>query len=393
MPQWAGSCWYFLRYIDPHNAAEFADPAKLKYWLPVDLYVGGAEHAVLHLLYARFWHKVLFDRGALPCPEPFQRLVNQGMILGEYEYHVSIESHAANGAKFAETGIIAVRRKSEDEKKPDTYVLKVKALEGDALVNLPDEMVEKVKGKTVLKGTAIEMTTKAEKMSKSRGNVVNPDDIVKEYGADSLRLYEMFMGPLEAVKPWDTKSIKGVFGFLSRAWRLIVDEGEEFKLSPAVRDVQPDRDTLRVLHQTVKKVTEDTERLSFNTAIAEMMKFVNHVTALEVKPRGVLEPFVLLLAPYAPHIAEELWRALGHTDSLAYEPWPKHDPALAASDEIDIPVQVNGKLRTVLKVPADIDDKALEAAALADEKVKESLAGRPVKKTIVKSKKLVNLEV
>jgi leucyl-tRNA synthetase len=317
MPQWAGSCWYFLRYIDPHNAAEFADPAKLKYWLPVDLYVGGAEHAVLHLLYARFWHKVLFDRGYLPCPEPFQRLVNQGMILGE------------NG----------------------------------------------------------------EKMSKARGNVVNPDDVVREYGADSLRLYEMFMGPLEAVKPWNTASIVGVYKFLTRAWRLVVDEGEEFKLSPAVQDVQPDRDTLRVLHQTIKKVTEDTERLSFNTAIAEMMKFVNHVTGLEVKPRGVLEPFVLLLAPYAPHVAEELWRALGHPDTLAYEPWPEYDPALAAADEIEIPVQVNGKLKAVLKVPAEIDDKSLEAAALADAKVQDALAGKPVKKTIVKSKKLVNLVV
>ncbi len=315
MPQWAGSCWYFLRYIDPKNDTAFADPAKLKYWLPVDLYVGGAEHAVLHLLYARFWHKILFDRGYLPCPEPFQRLVNQGMILGENN----------------------------------------------------------------------------EKMSKARGNVVNPDDVVREYGADSLRLYEMFMGPLEAVKPWNTASIVGVYKFLTRAWRLIVDDGEVFTIAPTVQNVLPDRDTLRVLHQTIKKVTEDTERLSFNTAIAEMMKFVNHMTGLEVRPRGVMEPFVLLLAPYAPHIAEELWRALGHSSTLAYEEWPQYDPALAAADEIDIPVQINGKLRTVLKVVADIDDKALEAAALADDKVKESLAGKKVTKVIVRSKKLVNL--
>ena len=317
MPQWAGSCWYFLRYIDPHNDTAFADPAKLKYWLPVDLYVGGAEHAVLHLLYARFWHKVLFDRGALPCPEPFQRLVNQGMILGENN----------------------------------------------------------------------------EKMAKSRGNVINPDDVVKEYGADSLRLYEMFMGPLEAVKPWNTASIAGVYKFLGRAWRLIVDDGEEFKLHPAVKDVESDRDTLRVLHRTIQKVTRDTEGLSFNTAIAAMMEFVNHVTKLEVRPRAVLEPFVLLLAPYAPHAAEELWRALGHADTLAYEPWPAFDPALTAADEIDVPVQINGKLRTVLKVPAEIDDAALEAAALADDKVKEALAGKTIKKTVVKSKKLVNLVV
>ena len=393
MPQWAGSCWYFLRYIDPKNSTAFADPEKLKYWLPVDLYVGGAEHAVLHLLYARFWHKVLYDRGYVPCPEPFQRLVNQGMILGEYEYHISVESHAVNGTKLTEMGIRALHRKSEDEKKPDAYVLKVQSLEGDALVNLPDELVEKVKGKMTLKGTGIELATKAEKMSKSRGNVVNPDDIVTEYGADSLRLYEMFMGPLEAVKPWDTKSIKGVYGFLTRAWRLVVDDGEEFKLHAAVTDATPDRDTLRVLHRTIQKVTKDTEGLSFNTAISAMMEFVNHVTKLEVRPRAVLEPFVLLLAPYAPHVAEELWKALGHGPTLAYEPWPTFDPELTKVAEIDVPVQINGKLRTVLKVPAEIDDAALEAAALADEKVKESLVGKTVKKTIVKSKKLVNLVV
>ncbi len=394
MPQWAGSCWYFLRYIDPKNDTAFADPAKLKHWLPVDLYVGGAEHAVLHLLYARFWHKVLFDRGYLPCPEPFQRLVNQGMILGEYEYHVSVDSHAANGATLTEMGISAVHRKSEDEKKHDTYVLKVKPVESEALVNLPDELVEKVKGKMVLGGTDISLATKAEKMSKSGGNVVNPDDIVEDYGADSLRLYEMFMGPLEAVKPWDTKSIKGVYGFLTRAWRIVVDDhAETLVLNPTVKDIEPDRDTLRVLHRTIQKVTEDTESLRFNTAISAMMEFVNHVTKLEARPRSILDPFVLLLAPYAPHVAEELWRALGHATTLAYEPWPKFDAALTAADEIDVPVQINGKLRTVLKVPAEIDDAALEAAALADEKVKESLVGKTIKKTIVKSKKLVNLVV
>jgi len=317
MPQWAGSCWYFLRYIDPRNGAAFADPAKLKYWLPVDLYVGGAEHAVLHLLYARFWHKVLFDRGYLPCPEPFQRLVNQGMILGE------------NG----------------------------------------------------------------EKMSKARGNVVNPDDVVKEYGADSLRLYEMFMGPLEAVKPWNTASIAGVYKFLNRAWRLMIDDGEEFKLSPAVQDTTPDRDTLRVLHQTIQKVTKDTEGLSFNTAIAEMMKFVNHMTGLAVRPRSALEPFVLLLAPYAPHVAEELWRALGHTTTLAYEHWPLFDAELAKEDEIEIPVQIGKKVIARLKVAAEIDDKALEEAAMADEAVKTAIAGKTVKMIKVVPRRLVNIVV
>ncbi|MBN9118222.1 MAG: leucine--tRNA ligase [Planctomycetes bacterium] len=392
MPQWAGSCWYFLRYIDPRNAAEFADPAKLKYWLPIDLYVGGAEHAVLHLLYARFWHKVLFDRGYLPCPEPFQRLVNQGMILGEYEYHITPEVYEANKPKLAEQKITAVHVPKKEESDKESYVLRVAGVD-KPLIPLPDEMIEKKKGKTYLKGTEIELTGKADKMSKSRGNVVNPDDIVREYGADSLRLYEMFMGPLEAVKPWSTKSVEGVYRFLTRAWRLIVDEGEEFKLSSAVKDAQPDRETLRVLHQTIQKVTKDTESLSFNTAIAEMMKFVNHVTGLEVRPRSVLEPFVLLLAPYAPHVAEELWRVLGHTNTLVYEPWPKFDPELAKADEIEIPVQVNGKLKARLKVPAEIDDKALEAAAMADETVKAQIAGKTVKMVKVVPRKLVNVVV
>lgn len=318
MPQWAGSCWYFLRYIDPKNTEALADPSKLKYWLPVDLYVGGAEHAVLHLLYARFWHKVLFDRGYVPCPEPFQRLVNQGMILGENN----------------------------------------------------------------------------EKMSKSRGNVINPDDVIRDYGADAMRLYEMFMGPLEAVKPWQMNGVVGVYKFLGRAWRLIVDDdAETVTLSKAVKEVEPDKETLRVLHRTIQKVTEDTDGLRFNTAISAMMEFVNHVTKLEARPRAVLEPFVLLLAPYAPHLAEELWRALGHADTLAYEPWPAFDPALTKADEIEVPVQVNGKVRARLKVPAEIGDKELEAAALADEAVKAQLAGKTVKMVKVVPRKLVNVVV
>ena len=318
MPQWAGSCWYFLRYIDPQNPEALADPEKLKYWLPVDLYVGGAEHAVLHLLYSRFWHKVLFDRGYVPCAEPFQRLVNQGMILGE------------NG----------------------------------------------------------------EKMSKARGNVINPDDVVQEYGADSLRLYEMFMGPLEAVKPWNTKSIEGVYRFLTRAWRLIVDDtAEDLKLHAAVSNTAPDKDTLRVLHRTIQKVTEDTDGLRFNTGIAAMMEFVNHVNKLEARPRAVLEPFVLLLAPYAPHAAEELWRALGHGPTLAYEPWPAFDPALTKADEIEIPVQVNGKLKARLKVPAEVSDAELEAAAMADAAVQAAIVGKTLKLVKVVPRKLVNVVV
>jgi leucyl-tRNA synthetase len=394
MPQWAGSCWYFLRYIDPHNDRVFADPAKLKYWLPVDLYIGGAEHAVLHLLYSRFWVKVLFDRGYVPVAEPFQKLVNQGMILGEYEYHASIRDYQAHQAKLEEMKIVAIQRKSEDEKKPDTFVLKVKSPNADSLLNLPDEMVDKVKGRLILKSVGIELATRAEKMSKSRGNVVNPDEIVKEYGADSLRLYEMFMGPLEAVKPWDSKSIKGVFNFLSRAWRMIVDDpAESLTLNPAIREVSPDKETLRVLHRTIQKVTEDTEGLRFNTAISAMMEFVNHVTKLDPRPRSVIEPFVLLLAPYAPHLAEELWKALGHASTLAYEPWPKFDPALTKADEIEIPVQVNGKIKARLMVPAEIPDADLEAAAKSDAAVQAAISGKTVKLVKVVPKKLVNIVV
>lgn len=319
MPQWAGSCWYYLRYLDPKNANAFCDPANAKYWLPVDLYIGGAEHAVLHLLYSRFWHKVLFDRGYLPTPEPFQRLVNQGMILGENN----------------------------------------------------------------------------EKMSKSRGNIINPDDVTDQYGADSLRLYEMFMGPLEAIKPWSMRSVEGVYRFLSRVWRVIVDENAENpKLHPNVKDVDADAETLKLLHKTIKKVTEDTEGLRFNTAIAAMMEFNNHLTGLgEVRPKKVLERFVLLLAPYAPHAAEELWQVLGHSSTLAYEPWPAYDPALVRDDEIEIPVQINGKVKAKLIIPADADAAALERIALADPKIQELIAGKTVKKVIVKPKQMVSIVV
>ncbi len=398
MPQWAGSCWYFLRYIDPRNGEALADPAKLKHWLPVDLYVGGSEHAVLHLLYARFWHKVLYDRGYVPCVEPFQKLVNQGMILGETEYHVTDASYAANHKFLRDLRVEGLHRASEaDAERDDTYALKLRQTiqhggSGHVLVNLPDDMVEKKKGKLILKGTEIELTGRADKMSKSRGNVVNPDDVVRDYGADSLRLYEMFIGPLLATKPWNMKGVEGVYRFLSRVWRLVVDDAAEtVALSPAVQDVDPDAETLRALHRTIKKVTEDTDGMRFNTAISAMMEFTNHMTRLEVRSKKALEPFVLLLAPYAPHIAEELWAALGHAHTLAYEPWPAYDPALTKADEIEIPVQVNGKVRAKLMVAADIDDAALEAAALADAKVQEFVGGKPVRMVKVVPKRLVSV--
>ncbi len=318
MPQWAGSCWYYLRFLDPTNERAPIDPAIEKAWMPVDLYVGGAEHAVLHLLYARFWHKVLFDRGVVSSPEPFQKLVNQGMILGE------------NG----------------------------------------------------------------EKMSKSRGNVVNPDTIVKEYGADSMRLYEMYMGPLEDSKPWNTEGVNGVFGFLNRAWRLMIDDrAEVMQLNAAVVDKPPSPEQNRILHKTIGAVTDDIDKLKFNTAIARMIEFTNFFTKETERPRKVLEKFVLLLAPFAPHIAEELWQALGHNESLAYEPWPKFEAELAKEDTIEIPVQINGKVRSKLTVASGTSASDQDAAAKADSRVAELIDGKQIMKVIVVPGRLVNFVV
>ncbi|WP_027409589.1 leucine--tRNA ligase [Anoxybacteroides tepidamans] len=313
MPQWAGSCWYYLRYIDPNNSEQLADPEKLKKWLPVDIYIGGAEHAVLHLLYARFWHKFLYDIGVVPTKEPFQKLFNQGMILGENN----------------------------------------------------------------------------EKMSKSKGNVVNPDDIIESHGADTLRLYEMFMGPLEASIAWSTKGLDGARRFLDRVWRLFVEENGE--LNPKIVD-QAEGDTLeRVYHQTVKKVTEDYEAIRFNTAISQLMVFINEAYKAPVLPKAYMEGFVKLLSPVCPHIAEELWEKLGHTNTIAYEAWPAYDEAKLVEDEVEIVVQVNGKVRAKLHVPVDASKEQLEQIAMEDEKIKEQIEGKTVRKVIAVPGKLVNI--
>ena len=241
---------------------------------------------------------------------------------------------------------------------------------------------------------SVKVEARAYKMSKSRNNVINPDDVVKEYGADSLRLYEMFMGPLEKAKAWKMAGVEGVYRFLARVWRLFIDDrAEAMRLADTVRDVPPDRDTLRRLHQTIRKVTDDLDGMRFNTAIAAMMEFTNHLTKLEVRPRSVLEPFVLILSPFAPHLAEELWRAMGHGQTLAYQPWPPYDPALIRTEEVEVPVQVNGNVRSKLTVPAGIDKAALEAAALADPRVREIIGDKPVRKVIVVPGKLVNIVV
>jgi leucyl-tRNA synthetase len=313
MPQWAGSCWYYLRFIDPKNSTQLVDPAKERYWMPVDLYIGGSEHAVLHLLYARFWHKVLFDIGVTSTPEPFMKLVHQGIVLGEDN----------------------------------------------------------------------------QKMSKSRGNVVNPDEMIDQFGADAVRLYEMFMGPLEAMKPWSTRGVEGVTRFLERVWRLMVDE--QGRLSTAIVPTAPSLNHQRLLHQTIKKVTEDIEALRFNTAISQMMIFTNEMTKAQQRPRSVIEPFVLLLSPFAPHVAEELWSVLGHHPSVSHQPWPIFDPALTVSERMTIPIQVNGRLRTKLDVAADTSRDEIERLARAE--AAEWLQGKEPKKTIYVEKKLINFVV
>ncbi|MHC4666447.1 MAG: leucine--tRNA ligase [Planctomycetota bacterium] len=308
MPQWAGSCWYYLRYIDPDNSERGWGPEKEKYWMPVDLYIGGAEHAVLHLLYSRFWHKLLYDLGYVSTKEPFKKLVNQGMILGE-----------------------------------------------DA-----------------------------------RGNVVNPDNVIADYGADSMRLYEMFMGPLEATKPWSMRGVEGVHRFLQKVWRMIVDE-DTGQLCEAVKQADADEATLRLLHQTIKKVGADIETYDFNTAISAMMIFVNHLSRQPVRPKSVVETFVLILAPFAPHIAEELWQKLGHGDCLAYEPWPEYDKELIKEREIELAVQVNGKIRERIMVAADADEKQIESEALSSAKVNAAMGGKPARKIIVIKPRIVSI--
>jgi leucyl-tRNA synthetase len=368
MPQWAGSCWYYLRYLDPKNAERPWDPEKERYWMPVDLYVGGAEHAVLHLLYSRFWHKVLFDRGHVSTPEPFQKLVNQGMILGETEYTAYQD---ASGRWVAPAD-------SDREK-----VRPIKQTE--------DQVVKKGEGFVLASDPSVKVDARAHKMSKARGNVINPDTVVAEYGADSLRLFEMFMGPLEAVKPWSMKGVEGVYRFLGRAWRMVVDaDAEEVRLDPRVRDVPPTKDQAKVVARTVATVTDDLERMSFNTAISRLMEFTNAFTADEVRPKSAMETIAVLLSPMAPHVAEELWQVLGHDRTLAYEPWPTYDPALLRDETVEIPVQVDGKLRGRVVVPAGADRAAIESAARADERIAALLEGKTVAKVIVVPGKLVN---
>jgi leucyl-tRNA synthetase len=376
MPQWAGSCWYFLRFIDPSNSSAAWDPAKEKYWMPVDLYVGGAEHAVLHLLYSRFWHKVLFDLGYVSSAEPFKKLVNQGMILGEMEY---------TGFKQSGQWI-------------DANDVDIDSFDGEK-IKLSEQQIKKEGDRFVLVDhPEIGIDARAYKMSKSRGNVVNPDDIVSEYGADSLRVYEMFLGPLEATKPWNTKGVEGVWRFLNRVWRSIVDVDSDQPvlvkeiLSPSA----PTREQLRMLNVMIRGVTEDTEAMRFNTAISKMMEYANFLSRETSRPKEIVEPLVLCLAPFAPHLAEELWQILGHQETLAYENWPTFDPALCQADEIEVVIQVNNKVKSKMLAPtADPDDLLIDKAR-QDEKIAAALSGKQIVKSFVvasRGGKLVNFVV
>ena len=363
MPQWAGSCWYYLRYIDPKNDEAPVDPEKEKRWMPVDLYVGGAEHAVLHLLYARFWHKVLYDIGVVSTKEPFQRVVNQGMILGvTYQY---FKTPAGEPVSFKEVG--------------DRQDLSPATIPADKVLWKNDVPFHPEHG--------IELEEIVEKMSKSRGNVVNPDDVIAEYGADSLRLYEMFMGPLEQTKPWNSRGVSGVNRFLSRIWRLVAgDEG----LSTTMVDGEPNDETLRQLHRTIKKVTEDTEELRYNTAIAAMMEYVNFLYKLDTVPKSAVAPLVQMLAPYAPHTAEELWERLGNEPSVINAPWPSFEEKWLEDDSYELAVQVMGKLRGEITVPKDADEEAVVKLARANPKVEEHLTGKTIRRVIFVPGRILN---
>jgi len=314
MPQWAGSCWYYLRYIDPKNPNQICDPKLEKEWMPVGLYVGGAEHAVLHLLYSRFWHKILFDLGLVSTPEPFQKLIHQGLILGE------------------------------DKRK----------------------------------------------ITKSLGNVVNPDNVVEEFGADSLRLFEMFMGPFEMVKPWSTKGVEGVHRFLNRVWRLFHQGPDE---SFRVDDLEPTEAELKILHKSIDKVKQDIEGFSFNTAISQMMILVNEITPSARRPRKVIETLLILLNPFAPHITEELWSLLGKKTDLVLEKFPSADTKYLVDDEITLPIQVNGKLRGEALVPKDINQEEAEQIARSHEKVIPFLEGKTIRKIVFVPGKILNFVV
>ena len=380
MPGWAGSSWYMFRYMDSQNSEEIASKEQLDYWQNVDLYIGGSEHATGHLLYSRFWTKFLYDRGFLSVDEPFKKMINQGMILGTSAFVYRIDGTN----KFVSKGLISEYK---------TLPLHVDV----ALVNASDELdVEGFRSHSlnqdykgaefVLEDGVYKVGREVEKMSKSKYNVVNPDDICEQYGADTLRLYEMFLGPLEQAKPWNTAGITGVHNFLKKLWKLYADDN-----GVKVTDATPTADNLKTLHKTIKKVTEDIENFSFNTSVSTFMICVNELTAQKCTSKSILEPLAVLMAPYAPHIAEELWQLLGHTTSISDAKFPEFEEKHLIESSKNYPVSFNGKMRFMLELPLDMSKDAIEAAVMADERTQKQLDGRTPKKVIIVPGKIINL--
>ncbi|RKQ42238.1 leucyl-tRNA synthetase [Roseivirga pacifica] len=380
MPGWAGSSWYWYRYMDAHNENAFIDKDVQEYWENVDLYIGGSEHATGHLLYSRFWNKTLFDLGHVNQEEPFKKLINQGMIQGRsnFVYRVKGEN------KFVSFGL----RKEYDTTAMhvDVSLCRNDELDLEGFKNWRPDLAD---AEFILEEGKYICGWEVEKMSKSKYNVVNPDDIIERYGADTLRLYEMFLGPLEQFKPWNTNGIDGVRKFLGKLWRLFHNGQGEFEVS----DAAPSKDELKSLHKTIKKAEEDIERYSFNTSVSTFMICVNELSALKCNNRAVLQDLLVVISPYAPHITEELWSLLGHETSIVDATYPEFKEEYLKEDDIEYPVMINGKMRTKLQLSADMSKAEIEAAALADETVQKWLEGKPPKKVIVVPKKIVNLVV
>ena len=378
MPQWAGSCWYYLRYLDPLNNKEFADKKKIKYWMPVDLYIGGAEHAVLHLLYSRFWHKVLYDLKYVSTKEPFKKLVNQGMILGRSNFIYRIK----------------------DSKKYVSHNLKNKykytKLHVDVnLVNNDQLNIDKFKKSSselknsefILENNKYICGHETEKMSKSKSNVVNPDEIISKYGSDTLRMYEMFLGPIEQSKPWNTNGIDGVFKFLNKFWNLFINKNNQLYIS----DEEPNKNEYKILHRAIKKIQDDIERLSLNTCISLLMITVNELGKINCNKIKILKPLLILISPFAPHIAEELWNKIGNKKSISYANYPTFKNKYLIENEYEYPIMINGKLRTKISFSLKASNHEIEKVVINNKSVQKWIKSSEVKKVIIVTNKIINV--
>ena len=377
MPQWAGSCWYYLRYLDPNNSQSFADETKIKYWMPVDLYIGGAEHAVLHLLYARFWHKVLFDLGFVNTSEPFKKLVNQGMILGRSNFVYRIK----DSNKYVSYNL----RKDHDYTKihVDVNLVDNDKLNIKKFINSSKEFEN---AEFILEENEYLCGFETEKMSKSKSNVVNPDNIIENFGADTLRMYEMFLGPIEQSKPWNTNGIEGVYKFLNKLWSLF-HRGDKIVIS----DKRPDKEELKILHTAIKKIKEDIERLSLNTCISQLMITVNKLSRKECNKREILEPLIIIISPFAPHLCEELWNIIGNNKSVSFAEYPNFNSDYLVEDTYEYPLMINGKLRAKQSFSLNTENSEIEKSVLKNETIKKWLDGKKIKKIIIVPNKVINI--